>query len=105
MSVEVPSEHDTFVGLMAKIRRCLRLGVVVYLVSIDDETVLHYRPDRESPESWARRPIDELGGLAIEFDSGTLTVVMPDGTRGSRDHELLVGRERQVVDVAEGPDS
>ncbi|MDH3302958.1 MAG: hypothetical protein OES24_20855, partial [Acidimicrobiia bacterium] len=22
------------------------------------------RPDRESPESWARRPIDELGGLA-----------------------------------------
>ncbi len=100
VSIEVPSFRDTYVGLMAKIRRCQRLGVVVYLVSAEgDLLVLRFDPSTEAPEPWTRRPIPELGGLAIEFDDGVMTVVMPDGTRAATDHELLTARSQAAAEA------
>ena len=100
VAIEVPSAHDIFVKLLAKIRRYQQLGVVVYLVATDDNTVLRYQPSAVSPDSWADKPIEELGGLVITYVDGELTVVMPDGTRGRTDHELMLDRERRAADVA-----
>ena len=88
--VEVPSDTDTFVDLRAKVDRYCELGVVVYVVVIDQPMFVdRVTPEHRLPVNWSGKAMPELGGISVDFVNGEPMVTTPDGMRGNSDRELL----------------
>jgi Uma2 family endonuclease len=95
--VEVLSESDTFENFHAKTGRYRRLGVVVYAVFVQPESVDVLRLSDTGYTRWIDRPVSELGDLRIDIYEGSIVVVMPDGARLHKAGDLVTITEMRAV--------
>jgi hypothetical protein len=74
--VEVPSKSDGITAFLAKTSRCQRLGVVVYMVTVDDGFVGVVRMAGVGTDyvHWTGRPIPELGNICIDVEDGEIVI-------------------------------
>ncbi len=101
--VEVPSDSDTFVSLLAKAHRYQSLETVAYLIvpGPTQPRVLRLAPDDAEPRAWTGTPIDELGGIRLEIDDERIVLVTPSGVRASSDAEFLAAEaDRRAAEHA-----
>jgi hypothetical protein len=81
--------------LTAKTHRYRRLGVPLYVVTVDEDA-LDVVAHRDGPERWIGRPIPELGGLRIDANDESIVVVMPDGRVLHSAGDLVRHADRRV---------
>jgi Uma2 family endonuclease len=98
VAVEIASASDSVSAFTAKTHRYRRLGVPLYVVTVDIDAldvVVH----RDGPERWIGRPIPELGGLRIDVNDDSIVVVMPDGLVLHTAGDLVRHADRRVEEL------
>ena len=79
VAIEIASGSDSVTVFTAKTHRYRRLGITLYVVTVDAnalDVIVHI----DGPQRWIGRPIPELGGLRIDAVDEAIVVVMPDGS-------------------------
>lgn len=97
--VEVPSTSDGYSSFRAKLERYRRLGIVAYVVDVEDgaHSIERIDPDGDAPVPWVGQPMPELGGLVLTFDDdGALAARLGDGVYVRADEDALAHLRRQV---------
>jgi hypothetical protein len=74
--IEVPSNSDAVNSFLAKTSRCQRLGVVVYMVTVEDGFVGVVRMAGVGTDylHWTGRPIPELGNICVDVSDGEIVI-------------------------------
>jgi hypothetical protein len=97
--VEVPSRTDGYSSFRAKLERYRRLGVVAYVVDVEDgaRSIERVDPDGDAPIPWDGRPMPQLGGLILTFDDeGALVARLSEGVFVRADEHALAHLRRQA---------
>jgi Putative restriction endonuclease len=99
--IEVPSNSDAVNSFLAKTSRCQRLGVVVYMVTVEDGFVGVVRMAGVGTDylHWTGRPIPELGNICVDVSDGEIVIRSATNQVFRRAVDMIADANQRATDA------
>jgi hypothetical protein len=99
--VEVPSDSDAVNTFLAKTSRCQRLGIVVYMVTVEDGYVGVVRMAGVGTDyvHWTGRPIPELGNICVDVVDGSIVIRSSSNQVFRRAADMISDANQRATDA------